>query len=272
MIVPKENIWQELRRDCLGTIPPDSQITYSKPVSLSVWQKEGYYSVTSISKRRYTLITASADIGGALLGDVEHLLDSAAEHQASLWKHINTSEWLSPAWIVVTFYYWAFFLVLALTRMLGMSAWFLDKDVTRMFLKLSSSKTGSPGSGCFRFSCGPQVGVTEREVLLDKTGSRIHDEIWKLWFSLCQDKLQRLGTGSSNSLEERLFACMVRTRQNLGGEWPSSFRNVVNYRPGFAYSAVRRVRVLESFRHLGTRPIDDTASLVPCLRSSLAVK
>ena len=47
-----------------------------------------------------------------------------------------------------------------------------------------------------------------------------------------------------------MFSAIVRTSQVLGEDWPSAFRNMVNYRTGFAYTAVRRKAVLKSFSFL----------------------
>jgi hypothetical protein len=62
--------------------------------------------------------------------------------------------------------------------------------------------------------------------------------------------VKRFATGSSASLEERLYTALVRSANQLGDDWPSEFRNVINYHTGFAYTAVRREQVLKSLRYL----------------------
>lgn len=250
-MIPKGVIWQELRADCLGTITPASRVDRVNPDSLALWQKRGYFGVQRVTSRQFELVTASDDFGTAILADVEHLLDCAAEHQVCLWRHINSINWLSPAWLVVTFYYWAFFLCLALTRLTGRSVLFLNRESTQILRRMGQDVTSAPGAGAYRVLCGAQVSLTDRTVTLSKTSQRIHDGLWHVWCETCNTKLRQTTTGTTNALEERLFTCFGRAGDLLGGpDWPSTFRNIVNYQTGFAYSGVRREQVLQSFSYL----------------------
>ncbi len=269
MSVPKENIWQDLRSECLGAIPSQSRVNIASPLSLALWQKHGFYTVSITTAKRFEVLASSADFGGALLTDVELLLDNAAVHQVSLWRHINLTAWLSPAWLGVTFYYWAFYLTLAITRLTGKTAWFLTKDVARDFKTMGPAFHASPGAGCYRLICGAPTTLTDRTLLLEKTNARIHDEIWRLWFGACSAKIKQFSTGSSSSLEERMFTALARSAQHLGDDWPSAFRNAINYRVGFAYTAVRRLRVLKSLGYLKKPGMYDIASLLERFEKSL---
>lgn len=269
MSVPKENIWQELRAECLDAIPSTSKVSIRAPMSLSAWQARGSYSVHSCTKTKFTLEASSAEIGSALLTDAEYLLDGAAEHQVMLWKQINSADWLSPAWLAVTTYYWAFYLLLALTRLTGHTAWFLTRDIVRNLRVLAPHATRVPGAGCFKLQCGTQQSVTVRELLLTKTDGRIHEVLWRMWFQNCASKVKRLSPGASDSLEERLYTAISASGRMLGEDWPSMFRNAVNYRNGFAYTAVRRERVLGSFGFLKTPLTYDVEMLVEKLEQSV---
>lgn len=270
LIVPKERIWQELRAEVLSTIPPESRAPISAVNSLTLWYQRGYFAVQSATKRRFELRTAPTDIGSALLADVEHFLDSSAEHQVSLWQHVNTSAWISPAWMTVTFSYWAFFLCLALTRLLGRTVWFMDRQAVRALVALAPQPAQTPGSGCYVLSCGPITSLSERDLTLTKTPGRLHDELWQQWSGICESKLNRLAAGSSMSLEDRLFSAIVRASRLLGPNWQSGFRNQVNYRPAFAYSAVRRDRVLTSLTYLRSPLTYDCTLLLDRLESRLS--
>jgi hypothetical protein len=270
LIVPKEAIWQELRTEALTAIPAESRAPIGVDNSLALWYRRGYFSVQSATTRRFEIRTAPADVGSALLADVEHFLDSAAEHQVSLWHHVNSAAWLSPAWMAVTFYYWAFFLCLAMTRLLGRTVWFLDRQVVRSLAALAPAPAQSPGAGCFVLSCGPVTSLSERELTLTKANGRVHDELWVQWSNICDSKLRRLATGSSTSAEERLFTALVRSSELLGRDWPSAFRNAVNYKPAFAYSAVRRDRVLKSLNYLRAPLTYDCSLLLDGFENRLA--
>jgi len=269
LILPKEVIWQEFRASALGAIPAESVAGPGAGNSLDHWYRRGYFTVRSANRHRFELRSAPADIGGALLADVEHFLDCAAEHQVSLWRHVNTAHWLSPAWMSVTFYYWAFFLGLTITRLLGRTVWFLDKETVRALLAAAPAPAKSPGSGCFVFSCGAVTSLSERDLTLTKAGGRVHDELWSQWSGICESTFKRFAKGSSTSQEERLFAVLNRSYQILGTSWPSAFRNRVNYLPGFAYSAVRRDRVLTSLRYLRDPLTYDCALLIDKLEASV---
>jgi hypothetical protein len=248
--VPKESIWQELRSECLDAIPWDCRIDATNPVNLASWQKQGYYSIRSANRSRFELIASSADIGSALLTDVECLLDHAAEHQVTLWRQINSSEWLSPAWLGVTVYYWGFFISLAITRLTGKTAWFVTPEIARDLKKLSPVPSSTAGAGCFRIACANRLSATNRLVVLKKTKARFHDDVWGLWLSSCSSKVGRLPSPAVDSLERRLFTAIATTAKRMGNDWPSAFRNAINYRSGFAYTAVRRRSVLKSFSYL----------------------
>jgi hypothetical protein len=87
---------------------------------------------------------------------------------------------------------------------------------------------------------------------------------------MCDSKLRRLAIGSSTSLEERLFSALVRSSKILGENWPSAFRNAVNYKPAFAYSAVRRESILQSLGYLRSPLTYDCSLLLDRFETKLA--
>lgn len=221
------------------------------------------------SRKRFELIASSVDLGSALLTDSEYLLDAAAEHQVTLWCHIRSSSWLSPAWMTVTTYYWAFYLLLALTRLTGRTTWFLTGDIVRKLKSLAPNASSSPGQGCYKCVCGGAQSVTDRLLILEKSDSRIHDELWRLWFRTCADRHARLSANSSGSNEARLFAAIAQSARNLGEDWPSAFRNAVNYRQGYAYAAGRGEYVLKSFNFLRNPLSYDFADIIDRLENAV---
>src|SRR5262249_55065260 len=156
------------------------------------------------------------------------------------------------AWLVVTFYYWSFFLAMSLTRLLGRTVWYLDQEAVEGFsVSAPTPPSKKVGTGSFTLSCGPPVSGSERELIISKSKeSRLHEHLWKMFFSMCDNKIKQYPAGTLDNLEERLFTCFQRSAARLGTDWPSSLRNVVNYRPGFAYDTVRRTRVLGNFDYL----------------------
>ncbi|WP_406694426.1 hypothetical protein V5E97_25455 [Singulisphaera sp. Ch08] len=257
----------------LDAIPVGSRFRYADPVPLRVWRTAGYYTVTDATKNQFSLLTANVEIGSALLSDAEHLLDHAAEHQVLIYRTINMKDWSSPAWLVVTFYYWSFFLALSLTRLLGQTVWYLDQEAVEGFsIAAPNPPVKKVGAGTFGLACGSKLNSTEREVILCKSKeSRLHEHLWKLFFKICKAKLSKFQAGTFDGLEERLFACFERSATQLGSHWPSDLRNVVNYRPGFAYDTIRRTRVLGNFDYLKGDKRVSVENLIDRLENNIAL-
>lgn len=250
-MLPKGNIWQSLRQQALGAIPIGSHISYRAYTSLAKWQAEGTYIVQLASPKRLTLYSSPVDIGGVLVSEAEALLDHATEHQTAIWQQVYSTGWTSHAWQVVTFYYWSYYLAMAITRMLGNTVWFIDKHVASQFSTLSATPQ-KVNPGTFKVHCGQNISVTEREILLHQSSYRSHDQLWKTWISIVDLKLSGYKKSSTNTLEERLYLSQSHVAKILNPEWPSLIRNLVNYRPGFAYGAVRKRHILDGFRYLNT--------------------
>jgi hypothetical protein len=267
--LPKGAIWQRLRQQLLSSIPAGVNLVYRSPQTLSQWQSGGAYVVQKTSSKQFTLVSASVDIGGALLSEAEFLLDHAAEHQAYLSTELRSAAWVSLAWQVTGFYYWAFFLAMAVTRMMGDTVWFVDAKLAAQLAKLAPANSPRPGAGTFRLLCGPVLSATDRELVLKKSGGRLHEQLWKSWSSLVDTLLAAVPQSPADPREHRLFLALQRAARLLGQEWPSSLRNLVNYKPGFGYATVRRANVLESFKYINVAGAYDADELLTHLEGSV---
>lgn len=248
MMFPQGNAWQALRSDCLSAIPSDTRVSYKRPSPLSEWHRRGYFRVTTSTKKEVAIESAAQEIGAALLSDAEHLLDHAAEHQATIRVATSTEGWHSPGWAIVTIYYWAFFNALALTRLVGRTVWFLDGDALRDIKRLSPTPD-APGRGIFRLTLRGYVNATDRELLLEKTGGRLHEACWKETSSLLL-RLAKVANEHSNSIEYRILLALTEASRKLHPDWPSTIRNSVNYRPGCGYREVVNKTEIEVGRFL----------------------
>jgi len=243
--IPKGTAWQRLRADSLDAIADGVRTDFKRPATLITWQRAGYYTVTSAGKRGFALSTAAADLASALLSDAEHLLDHAAEHQASVWRTAQDRRWASGAWLIVTVYYWLFFVGLAVTRLIGAALVFLDCDATARLVKLAPSISPNPGGGAFLLQCGASTSATEREISLMKQKGRLHDALWQSLYHRFEQLLGIAAMDSNGSAEYRFIAATQAASRKLGLDWPSAFRNLVNYRPGYAYDPVGRNEPLD---------------------------
>lgn len=248
MTFPQGGVWQILRARSLDAIPADTRLPYT-PVRLDDWPRSGYYSLSSSTTRRVTLVAAQAEVGAALLTDTELLLNHAAEHQVVVHREVTQSDIISPAWLVVTIYYWSFYLALAITRLLGSTLMFLLPDASRALAALAGS-IGSISPGAVEIECGTLISATDRNVQLTKMSGRIHDLIWKHLHQVCQSALVASGVSGSGTDEDRLYSALDVSFRRLGEDWPSAFRNAVNYSAGYAYSAVEGTSRLGTMRQL----------------------
>jgi hypothetical protein len=199
---------------------------------MAQWQHAQYYTFLSAhGPGKYTLSTPVIELGNALLGDAEHLLNHSAEHQAMLHHAASSSEWKSSAWFLVTAYYWAFFAAQALTRLVGQTMLFLDGSMASVLAQVSGVK-GGPGT--YRIRPGPVTG-THRVVDVQKSKDRQHEGVWKVALKY----LEAVGSTVGGSFQEvRLYSSLARAATRFGYDWPSAVRNIVNYRPGFGYRSI----------------------------------
>jgi len=240
-VIPQGTGWQYLRALSLDTIPVGTSVFHTRATPLHDWRIKGTFQVNTCSKKLITIETAGIEIGSTLLADVEYLLDHAAEHQAAIHDSLTIANWYSPAWTLVTTYYWSFFSALALSRLVGRSVWFLDRAALIQLEGLSGSGSHPP-PGAMYLNVGGFVSATNREVTLEPSRTKFHEAAWLAVHKLISDVFAHADE-ASNPLEYRLWWSLKRAGERLGTAWPSVVRNKVNYRPGWGYREVRRDRV-----------------------------
>jgi hypothetical protein len=250
---PQSALWQRMRQQALDAIPPGTSVDFRSPLTLATWQAQGTYTISSTSSSRFSVAAAPADFGGALLSDAAYHLDHALEHQASLMRTLSSGQWSSPAWQVVTFYYWSYFVAMALSRLLGRTVWFITPDVANQFSRLAPTGSVSLPRGTYELACGQALSAGTREILLVKRSRRLHEQLWTTVFGLLSDIYNEVGAGVASPQEERLYLAIINSAKLLGDVWPSELRNVVNYRPGFAYTAPRFHSSVDTFTYLASQ-------------------
>lgn len=242
-----------MRQRALDAIPPGSIVEFRSPTTLAAWQRQGTYTISSTSSSKFAITVASSDFGGALFSDAAFHLDHGLEHQASLMKALASGQWSSPAWQVVTFYYWSYFCAMALSRMLGRTVWFVTPQVAQEFARLATTGSTQVTQGTYELTCGTSLSAEMRSINLEKRKRRLHEQLWTTAFDLLNSLYREVGSGIATQREERLFLAIINSANILGADWPSALRNVVNYRPGFAYTAPRYKSCIDSFIYLSTQ-------------------
>jgi hypothetical protein len=139
---------------------------------------------------------------------------------------------------------------MALSRMLGNTVWFVTPIVAKQFSNLAASGSSRVTQGTYELDCGASLGAELREINLIKRQRRVHEQLWNILFGLLKSIHEEVGAGGTVPQEERLFLGIIDSARVLGDDWPSALRNVVNYRPGFAYTAPRFKTCIDSFSYL----------------------
>jgi len=266
-MIPKSSAWQALRAEALNIIPSPTKLYFSTAVPLREWRTRGAYTVPSSDSKKLVIRASPAVFAEVLFADVEFLLDQAAEQRAALKLAIHDAEWNSPAWTTVTAYYWSFFSALALTRIVGRSTWFLNKEEVRYLAALATSVTGKPGAGTMYFDVEPQTSG-DCEMLIAGSGRNNHEAVWHRLHELVSRIFA--ATNRTSAVDEyRLWWCLAQCAKLLGDSWPSDVRNSVNYKTAYAYTEVTRKPLIKIGPYLRKASEMDFKSLLDSFESDV---
>jgi hypothetical protein len=268
--IPKATAWQGLRNLCLDTIPHGTSAHYRNALPLHEWRTKGSFQVLSCSSKEILLKANAIEIGTAFLSDSEHLLDHAAEQHASFKDLLSQPECHSPAWSVVTAYYWVFFSAMAIARLSGAGPWFLDRAAITDLKKLSPKANNQPAAGAQILQVGSYLDATERALRIRPSRAQLHQALWNRMAELFENGLDN-SNEAANSLEYRLFRSLRDATKLLGKDWPIRTRNSVNYTPGRAYREVFKDPKINLASYLRKRLPFDCEKLVSCSEELLTL-
>lgn len=264
-------IWQKIRQCALDTVPEGCRVSYASPPTLDTWLKKGAYSVATASKDKLILHASHIDIGAALLTDASFYADHVIEHSAFLRNHLSCGRWNSSAWLAITTYYWSFFSVLAFTRIIGRTIWFVDQDRAKFLKGLAGKGTNGLGAGVYRLTCGKMLSSGYREIELKKSNqTRLHEAIWYLWYDMLREWVDPVNAAKSPSPELAPYHAIVKAANILGKAWPSDLRNLLNYRPGIGYGTVRKNTPSAIFSKVATDPAGKIDKIISQLETHVA--
>ena len=264
-MIPRGTGWQRLRSLCFDAIPLGSGVYHTNAIPLHQWREKGAFNVAACDRKRIIIETSGVEIGATLMADAEHLLDHSAEHQASVHDAVTAGNWYSPAWLLITAYYWSFFSTLALSRLTGISTWFLDRTALSTFRNLASS-SDQPAAGAIRLKLGTFISAVTRELTLEPTKAQLHDAVWKVFKELA-DEIFAKTDQNANGLEYRLWWALKRTADAWGPAWPSKVRNAANYKPGRVYREVVRQGRFDTMKLLKDVTPINTTNLIELFES-----
>ncbi|MCL4809615.1 MAG: hypothetical protein KJ062_17785 [Thermoanaerobaculia bacterium] len=267
MTFPQGSAWQELRRRALDTVPHAVALKSAEPPTFRRWLREGAFSVAKQSGGSFTLTASTAETATLFLSEAALHLDHAVEHSAGIRHQLACGRWFSPAWLVVTFYYWAFFLAASILRSTGGSPWYLSKEDVAILDSLAGSGSRA-GAGAYHVRLGPTLSATQREVIVRRLAQgRLHDVMWRAFFEVVSQLA--VGIRGRPDDEARLYLTLQEGAARLGPTWPGDLRNLLNYRPGVGYGVVRRMGPAGVFRGIEVDPGSRFGSILTRFESAV---
>lgn len=249
MIFPCHDIWRNCLQDAMNAIPEYS-FSYATPnFFLNNWRSIGQFIPTANSSNKHVELSAHPyELGAAIFNDAHALMNQATEHRATLYRLLQADGDPSPSWAFVTIYYWGLFVALAWSRVVGKSIVYLDKTA---LIPLFQGSGSQGAGGAYSIRPGEIVGTSQRKVLLKKcTHSHFHEAVWSF---LSGDMYERYSSADQDEkptdmeveLEKRIFLCLAHDHFKEAHVWPSLLRNAINYRPGFSYTEVSGLELLD---------------------------
>jgi len=249
----------------------------SEGENFSSWIENGNYIVARHDSKAVFLAASQQDFSQALLRDVEFLVDTCFEQLLEILTPPSNDR--SPAWGVVTTYYYAFYAAQAFSRIIGMPITYLD-DTRVSAIKSLSPTPISLGAGSYVISQAATISATQTEYRFKKSKLRPHDAVWTNVMELlnrlrCNNVPAPKSTDVVATQEYQLFQAVTSSQPSKAFEgcqfnWPSEVRYEANYRVGNAYTMLRTpwdIKVREAMRKWGGLT---TEGMVKVLKESLA--
>lgn len=220
-------------------MPGLNNVSGNPPKGLGGWFcDEEYHVYDPLEQDRFVLtIPKDSELLSAFAFDCNRMAIASFESMIGIAKIQKFPK--SMAWLVIKYYYSAFFAAHAILRMLGISCSQLQKDQTISINRIAdlysqtNNKTVSQGF----YKC--EYDSYQKKLSCEKINSRggVHETFWKVFYqrigSLNNDILTK---GRSPSQDQPVSTKLLELcdnlsyRNNHNGAWLSFIRNEVNYR------------------------------------------
>lgn len=195
------------------------------------------------------------DILKALLNDIDlFLVRVLLQQRAVAIQHGQTQD-QSANWLIVTDYYYSFFLAGLLLRLCHRGTFYLDDATKKKINREATDYTGKVaaiGSNC-AFKIDLNDKDSEYSLTLISNGHKTHEIVWEQIATLLQD-IRRLS--STQSDEYTTLSKIIEVNQKQGSTFPSQLRNTVNYRPHYGLKEVDKAYFAPNPTTLDTRWLD----------------
>lgn len=235
-MIPTGHIYNDLRARMLGCIPEGANVKFRANHSFSEWLSTSVVSAVKGTGSQLLLHANDVSTGEFLLSLVEYYQNHAIEQVAEIVAEGNdNSESRSPAWCVVTQYYFGYYCINALAALIGRPVLFLSDNDSLMLHSLCGGK--EPGAGTYAVESIVPATSNLIQCDLRKRRTRLHDSVWKRTLALLSD-VMRAHEAVAREEEKLFFSSFLSSNPFAMYEdyaWPSNVRNAANYVLGCAY-------------------------------------
>lgn len=195
------------------------------------------------------------DILKALLNDIDlFLIRVLLQQRAATIQHDRTQD-PSVNWLIVTDYYYSFFLAGLLLRLCHRGTFYLDDATKKKINREATDYTGKVaaiGSNCY-FHITINEEESEYSLTLTSNGHKTHEIVWEQIAALLVD-IRKLSPTQSD--EYTTLSKIIEVNKQQGATFPSQLRNTVNYRPHYGLKEVERTYSAPNPTVLDTRWLD----------------
>lgn len=249
-MIEKKGIYSDLRRRSLEFFPAGSFSTYNQQNTFQQWLLYGNYTVKYSTNSEIVFEANKEDIASVFLVELENYSNHSYEHLLELFTCQFSKNQRSDAWNVVTGYYFGFFLVQSLLRILGNPVIYIPTKFLSVAQQLSSMSGGFPKGGTFVLKKEEDLSATQSLFSLKQTRRKIHEGSWHQLMIILKSSTDSIKNIGYCDNKEFLFYSLIATNKLFkyytNYEWPSSIRNKCNYNPGYSYKLLINKTICKS--------------------------
>lgn len=261
--------WQRFTRDAEQAIVEDTKCHHDSKLSIANWLNSGAFVLTNAVNNCYSAEIDRQDFSSALVSEAEALLDHVAELRAQVYecRRLGQELWSSPAWLLVTCYYWCFFACEAILRLVGRPISYLGAQESRRLGILAG--VNSFGKGAYYFVPQRVISLTKAGYSICRDDLRIHESVWQRF----GDYLIAHFAGRKDNTLSKVDLGFKRSLGFVpnpnGSRWMSAFRNNVNYKLFFGFGAVLKETNIDLIKYLRRQ---DGMTLEDALEESVLIQ
>lgn len=236
-MIENKLIFDNIRSNTLNFFPND--IFDGKKTSIksfSNYIEKGTYNIRNISNG-FVIETSKIDFAETMWLESEYFINCAYEQILELLFYMENSNKKSCSWALISAYYFGFFTVCSLLRLMGLPTFYITKNIVNKIKQIKNIKIGS---GTHLLDSYNDISATNTEYNFKKSDNKIHEINWKCLGRNLKYSFENFND-QINTIESLFYTLLCSKKVlkiNDDYDWLSTFRNLVNYTPNYAYNKI----------------------------------